>query len=160
MKRFVFFIFLFFGAFYGAEVFAETKLVTAADPEAILEVAKGYGRASLGKDPQGDPHIEGKMGGLLYQILFYNCTQGANCKSIQFFAIWRKTEKKVPLNVLNEWNSERLFGYSVRDKEGQIRLLMDVFFPHGMTEELLDSYFSVWEILMKEFHITVMEKFL
>ncbi len=159
MKCFVFFIFLFFGAFYGSEAFAETKLVTAADPKAILEVAKGYGRASLGKDSQGDPHIEGKMGGLLYQIVFHYCTQGANCKSIQFFAGWRKTQKEVPLDVINKWNSERLFAYSVRDKEGQIRLLMDVFFPYGMTEELLDSYFSVWKILMKEFHATVMEKF-
>lgn len=160
MKRFVFLIILFFGSFYSSESFAEVKLVTAADPEAILEVAKGYGRASLNKDPQGDPNIEGKMGGLAYQIIFYNCTQGANCKSIQFFAIWRKTEKEVPLDVLNEWNGERLFCHSVRDKEGQVRLLMDVFIPHGMTEKLLDSHFSVWEILMKEFHTTVMDKFL
>ncbi len=138
--------------------FAQEKLVTADDPNSILEVAKGYGRASLSKDSQGDPWIEGKMDGLVYNIFFYGCKNGINCESIQLETGWGKDAKKLSLDEINEWNSKKLFVRSMINKNGLVRLHMEILLRFEVTEKNLDACFDVWRALMKEFHNTVMVK--
>ena len=138
--------------------FAAEKLITAQEPNAILEVSKGYGRATLSKDSHGDPWIEGKMDGLVYSVFFYGCKNGTNCENIQFETGWGKDAKNVSLDELNEWNRKKLFATSLINKKGLIRLRMDVLMRFGVTEKNLDACFDAWRSLMKEFHSTVMAK--
>jgi hypothetical protein len=136
--------------------FAAERLITAQEPDVILEMAKGYGRASLSKDNDGDPWIEGKIDGLVYNIFFYGCKSGTDCESIQFEAGWGKDVKEISLDELNEWNRRKLFASSLINKNGLVRLHMDVLLRFGVTEKNLDEHFTVWRSLMKEFHGTVM----
>ena len=55
------------------------EIVSAQEQEAILNVAKGFGSASLDKDSDGDPMIVGRVEGTKYVIFFYggdNVNQG------------------------------------------------------------------------------------
>lgn len=142
----------------GSNAFAEEKLITANNPNSILELAKGYGRASLTKDSVGDPLIEAKMDGLVYNIYFYGCTEGENCGSIQFETGWSEDSRKITLDEINDWNNRKLFAHSLLNKSGNVRLRMDVLLRHGSTEKNLDGYFDVWSTLMKEFQNTVIAK--
>src|SRR5262245_40403120 len=63
---------------------SDGSLLTFADPDVILDVAKGYGSANLQKDGDGNPQIAGRIEGVKYSVLFYGCSNGANCRSIQF----------------------------------------------------------------------------
>lgn len=157
MRKYVHIIILcgLFSLLSAPMAFAEEKLITA-DPDAILEAAKGYGRASLVKDNQGDPLIEGKIDGLLYSIVFYGCKNGKNCENIQFETGWGENAKKISLDDINGWNRKKLFVTSFINKDGFVRLRMDIMLQYGVTEKNLDACFDAWVSLMREFHITVM----
>ncbi len=62
----------------------DSEIITAPDPAAILDIAKGYGSAKLDKDDGGDPMVSGRLEGMKYLIYFYGCENHENCKSIQF----------------------------------------------------------------------------
>ncbi|GEM_PF-6816669 len=38
-----------------------TEMINAENPEAILDIAKGFGSARLKKDREGDPMISGRI---------------------------------------------------------------------------------------------------
>ena len=63
-------------------------LIDATMPDKILEIAKGFGTASLDKDNVGDPRITGRIDGQKYTIHFYGCLNGKDCDDIQFYTYW------------------------------------------------------------------------
>lgn len=50
----------------------------------ILNLARGYGSATLETQSNGDPKIEGKIEGVSYQVFFMNCTDNKNCEDLNF----------------------------------------------------------------------------
>jgi len=58
--------------------------VCAADPAGIAALMQDEGyRAKLGKARDGDPMIE-SAAGYDFTVQFYQCTEGKDCKSLQF----------------------------------------------------------------------------
>lgn len=137
-------------AAYSAEI------VTAENPEIILNTAKGYGSAKLKKDSDGDPFIIGRIDGNKYGIFFYGCTDGKECDDIQFKAIWGA--ENVTMDDVNGWNAKKKFGTAYIDSDGDVSLKMSVNIDYGVTEENLDDSFNWWNIALKGFRKDVLKR--
>ena len=60
-------------------------LLSGGDTAEILNAARGYGSATLATQSNGDPQINGKIGGITYQVYFRNCTDGKDCEDLNFY---------------------------------------------------------------------------
>jgi hypothetical protein len=116
-----------------------SDLITFADPDVILDIAKGYGSANLEKDSDGNPQIAGRLEGVKYWVYFYGCTNGANCRSIQF-----STGYTDPFTAAkaNEWNYQYRYVKAYESKGSNFR--MDVDFQGGISHDNLDAQFDTW----------------
>lgn len=124
-------------------------IISASDPKAILDIAKGFGRASLEKDKDGDPKIVGRINGKLYQILFFGCTDNEDCDNIQFQAGWSNT--KITLPQINRWNRGKRFGKAYLDADNDPVIEMDVNTDYGITRKNLEDTFDYWVKVLSSF---------
>ncbi len=125
---------------FSAHAALSEDVLTHPEPEMILEIAKGFGAATLDEDGSGDPMVAGRMQGMKYVIYFYGCKEGKNCRSIQFSSGYTddfSTERA------NEWNLKYRWirAYS---KEGS-NFKMDVDFAGGITKANVEAQFATWE---------------
>jgi hypothetical protein len=120
-------------------------LITFADPEVVLNVAKGYGAANLDKDSDGNPMVSGRLEGVKYSIYFYSCQDGKNCRSMQF-----STGYSDPFTAAkaNEWNYKFRWIKAYESNGSNFR--MDVDFKGGISRENLDAQFETWDSLITE----------
>lgn len=118
------------------------NIVSAENPAAILNIAKGYGSAELKKDSSNDPLIVGRIDGNKYGIFFYGCQNGKECDDIQFVASWGGA--RVSLRDVNRWNHKKRFGKAYIDDDGDPVLLMSVNIDHGVTQDNLEDTFNWW----------------
>ncbi|MBV0933316.1 YbjN domain-containing protein [Marinobacterium weihaiense] len=125
------------------------SLVSATTPERIVDVARGFGSASLSTDNYGDPLITGRIEGIKYGIFFYSCTDNADCKDVQFSAVW--SDINVSLSRLNEWNREMRFGKAYLDADGDPTLEMAVNLRHGVSQNNLDDTIDWWRVASTDF---------
>jgi len=137
-----------------APVAKAQQLVTAGQPEEIENIARGYGSANLTEDNRGDPMVTGRIDGTRYQVLFYGCTNGAECRSIQFSAGWI-TDGAVSRAQIGEWNRTRRFGKAFLDNEGDPVLQWDVNLFGGVSRRNLDDTFDWWRIVLAQFEDSV-----
>jgi len=128
--------------------FAQT-LITGADTDEILNVAKGYGAATLTTQSNGDPQITGKIDGIAYQVYFSNCTDNANCEDLNFYAGF--LDLKPTLEVINDWNFNKRFSRAYLDQDKDACVEMDVDLVAGVTPEYLDGQFNVWNLILTQF---------
>ncbi len=129
-------------------------LISAKDPKAILNIARGFGMAKLKKDIFGDPLIVGRINGTKYSIYFYNCRKNRNCKVIAFKAGWEG--KKVSLEKINKWNKDNIFGTAYKVDEETVKLKLPVDLEYGVTEENLEDIFERWTSILKDFESEVL----
>lgn len=140
----------------GTQVSAD-ELIDATKPEAILNIAKGFGSAKLSKDSEGDPLITGRIRGTRYGIYFYGCdSEGADCDDIQFNAAWSNV--KVSLEAINQWNAQKRYGKAFIDSEGDPVIQMTVNLDYGVSESNLDDTFNWWTKALDGFIEEVVEK--
>ena len=128
---------------------AEDEIITAPDPTAILEVAKGYGSAKLDKDDGGDPMISGRLQGMKYVVYFYGCENHENCKSIQFSSGFTDA---FSVERANAWNEKYRWVKAFAADGSNFK--MDVSFRGGITKANLEEQFSNWDSMttdIKEF---------
>lgn len=141
----------------GTTTVGAAQLVTAEEPEQILEIAKGFGSARLKKDSTGDPMIVGRMNGTKYGIYFYGCNkQHKECDDIKFGAGW--SGETVSLKKINEWNRAKRFGTAYLDKEGDPNVDMAVNLDYGVSVENLEDTFNFWSLILKSFRKEVLGK--
>ena len=123
-------------------VFAQTT-IDATNPSAVLDVASGWGSATLEKDTSGRPKIRGRAKGHAYVIWFAGCTDGQNCRLMKLWAGYKKPG--VTLTTINEWNRTKRFGKAYLTKQGtsivEIWMNMD---EGGILRSNLDDTFSIW----------------
>jgi len=131
------------------------KLVSADDPEAILDIAKGYGSAELTTDAEGDPKIVGRMKGTRYSVMFYGCDNGKYCDDIQFTASW--SGYKVSMNEINTWNKNMRYGKAYLDDDNDPTLEIAVNLNHGVTRTNLDDTFDWWGVALDGFEEDVLK---
>lgn len=124
-------------------VHAETvkaEVYTTADPELVLELAKGFGSASLDKDESGDPMISGRAQGMKYVILFYGCTDAEKCRSIQLSTGYTDA---YTADKANEWNTKFRW-IKAYDKDGS-NFKMDIDFKGGITRDNVEAQLATWD---------------
>jgi hypothetical protein len=134
-------------------VHADT-LVSAAEPQAILDIAKGFGSAELATDDDGDPMIAGRMAGTRYAVFFYGCQDGTACQNIQFSAGW--SGYQVSAGELHDWNAQSLFGKAYLDEVGDPILELAVNLKYGVSRKNLDDTFDWWKVVLKGFENDVL----
>jgi hypothetical protein len=127
------------------------ELIDATDPVGVLNVVRDHGDATLSKDTLGDPLIEGVIEEKDYRLLFYNCTEGRDCKSLMFSATW-KTEKLTDA-MMSDWNRGQRFGKAYLDTEGQATVEMNVNLHGGVSRANLDDTVDWWRLVLIEFPI-------
>lgn len=132
------------------------NIISAENPDAILNIAKGYGSATLEKDSSNDPFITGRIDGTKYIILFYGCSNGKECDEIQFVAAW--AGEKVSMDDINAWNRDKKFGKAYLDQDGDPRLEMTVNLDYGVTQRNLDDTFDWWTKALARFKRDVLKK--
>lgn len=121
--------------------------VTAAEVAASMK-AGGY-TTELSKDSTGDPMIKGKLGELMFRILFYDCNASQRCKSIQYLASW--DEANYPSAKANTWNITMRYGRVAIDKEGYPVVIMDVDLERGATTEALENWSETWKAVLQSY---------
>lgn len=119
--------------------------ISSTNPAGIAAFLKQKGyRAELATDKTGEPYINSATGGTDFTIVFYNCTKGKDCTTIQFFS-WFK-EDKFSVSKANEWNKQWRFASLYLDDEANTCLQMDLNLDKGgMSEELFGDNLLLWE---------------
>lgn len=135
----------------GNAAAAGVGMVSAKDPQKIVEIAKGFGTATLEKDSSGDPKITGRIDGTRYMILFFGCTNNKDCSSIQFAAGWSMPkDKRLSIAQMNEWNKTKRFGKAYIDDENDPVIEMDLPL-YDVPVAYLEDSFEWWQAAVGEF---------
>jgi hypothetical protein len=139
------------GAFLAATaVSAQAQtIITGAEVDEILNIARGYGSASLETQSNGDPRITGKVEGVTYQVYFMNCTNNTNCEDLNFYAGF--LDNKQTLEVINAWNRDKRFGKAYLDADLDAVVEYDVNLERGVTRENLDAAFNLWTLILDQY---------
>lgn len=132
-------------------------LVDATRPESVLEIAKGFGIATLERDMSGDPKITGRIDGKRYSLMFYGCKQGGECKDIQFIAFWPASQSP-GLQALNAWHQTKRFGTAYLDKDGDVVLKLPVNVEYGVNPRNLEDSFLWWQVAVRGFRKEVVKE--
>lgn len=120
-------------------------IVKIADPDIVLDVAKGFGSATLEKDSAGDPMISGRLQGVKYSVWFYGCKEAKNCRSIQLSTGYTDD---FSIEKANEWNTK--FRWIKAYAGDGSNFKMDVDFYGGVTREFIEAQFSTWDSLITD----------
>ena len=115
----------------------------------ILNIARGYGSATLETQSNGDPKISGRVEGVTYQVFFMNCTDNASCEDLNFYAGF--LDNKQTLDVINAWNRDKRFGKAYLDSDLDAVVEFDVNLEHGVTRENLDAAFGLWTLILDQY---------
>ena len=138
---------------------AHAELVNATDPATIEAIVESQGwPATIVAKPGDDPYIESNRNGLKFLVLFMNCEDHKNCKTLQYYMGFSDA-KDVSLDRLNQWNRTKRFARAYRDDEGDPVLEMDVDVDFaGIPRENLSETLNTWSSLMDSFREYVFEK--
>lgn len=131
---------------------AQAQTVTATNPASIVKVLQDNGyRAELSKDPTGDPMIKSASSGSNFTVLFYGCTDGRDCATVQFFAGYTDAANN-SATAMNEWNAKNRFGRAYVTDKGAARLEMDLDLDDGgMSTALFEDNIEFWVTIMANF---------
>lgn len=125
------------------------ELITAADPSGILNIARGYGSATLAEQSNGDPKITGKVNGITYQVYFRNCTDNKNCEDLNFYLGF--LDVKPSMDTINTWNAEKRFSRAYLDVDKDAVVEWDLDLQVGVTAEYMDKTFELWTLVIDAF---------
>ena len=124
-------------------------MVDGTNVDEIANVARGYGSVTMDKASNGDPMISGKIEGVSYYLFFRNCTDNANCEDLNFYAGF--LDNKQTMDAINAWNRDKRFGKAYLDSDLDAVIEFDVNVEYGISDKNLDSTFSVWSLILKQF---------
>ena len=135
---------------------AESDLVTAGEPERILEIANQLGKAEMSTTKSGDPRIIGKIKDKPYSIFFYGCKENKNCTQIQFTALW--TGYDVSAESVVKWSWDRgSFSKAHMDSDKNLWLRMPINLAKGVSLGNLKNSFIWWSVLTASFEKEVLK---
>ncbi|MBX3571483.1 MAG: YbjN domain-containing protein [Mesorhizobium sp.] len=125
---------------FAASAQEQAQVYMTADADLVLELAKGFGSASLEKDSSGDPMINGRIQGMKYVIWFYGCKEAKDCRSIQLSSGYTD---EYSAEKANEWNAKYRW-IKAYEKDGS-NFKMDVDFKGGITRANLEAQLATWD---------------
>jgi hypothetical protein len=131
--------------------------ITAAEVAKVMQ-QKGF-RAEISTDKDGDPTIASADSGLKFDVYFYNCDKQAvkSCKVVQFVR-GVDLDNGTSMKVINDWNSDRLYGTAWLDDENDPYLGITLTFAGGVTEEHLAETLLIFTTNMGRFNKSLYEK--
>ena len=124
-------------------------IVDGSNVDEILNLAREHGSADLTKQDNGNPKITGKIKGVVYHILFQNCTDNRDCEDVQFYAGF--LDNNPTLEVINAWNAEKRFGRAYLDQDSDASVEFDVNLQYGVTRKNLNAAFLVWALILDRY---------
>lgn len=126
-------------------------LVDASDADIIAALIQDEGyRALAGTDGVGDPMITSSANGYDFDVFFYGCTDGENCRDIQF-SVTFDLEDGMSLTRAQDFNLEKRWAKVYLDEESDPRLEMDVNMYGGVSATNFNDTLDWWVIIMNEF---------
>ena len=133
---------------------ALAQQLRASDPQSFVDFLfdEGY-RPELSTDQVGDPMILFRYEGETEYLLFYDCTENADCLAVQFFSGYQMDEA-VPLDVINEWNGglTRRFTRAFNREDGTVSFEMDIATSRdGISARDFLDLLSLWLMRKDEF---------
>jgi hypothetical protein len=131
---------------------ANAAMVRAQDPQSIVAALQGAGyNAQLGTDKTGDPMVTSAVSGTKFQVLFYNCTDHKDCRTVQFYSGYH-LDKPVALEHMNAFAQENRFGRAYLDKDNDPCLAMDVDLDDGgLSPALFIDNIEFWSTILNDF---------
>jgi len=126
--------------------------IVATDATSIANFFLGEGtEPSIETDNTGDPKIKIDHYGTDFVIYFYGCSDGQNCKSIQFYSGYR-TDGGVRLSKINEWNADNRYAFAYISESGNARIEQDLYLGNtGVSSDDFAKIVGVWVRSVKEF---------
>jgi hypothetical protein len=124
-------------------------VIDGSQVDEILNIARGYGSATLETQSNGDPKISGKIDGVTYQVYFMNCTDNKNCEDLNFYAGF--LDNKQTLEAINAWNRDKRFGKAYLDSDLDAVIEYDINLEHGVSQKNLDAAFSLWSLVLGQY---------
>ncbi|MDG2003065.1 MAG: YbjN domain-containing protein [Novosphingobium sp.] len=124
--------------------------ICAADPGSIVAAmqAEGY-QAKLGTAKDGDPMIDSGASGYDFTVQFYDCTEGKDCKSIQFLVIFKDDGTNTP-ELANRWNKAKRFVQMAARDNGSLWLSYDVTTVGGLNQANFADTIDWWAVMLSQ----------
>lgn len=146
-------------AFASFAVPAHAELVNAKNPTAIKAILESQGwPATLVQETDKDPYLESSRNGLKFLVLFMNCADHRDCKTLQYYMGFNDA-KNTSLDRLNQWNKDKRFARAYRDEEGDPVLEMDVDLDFsGLPRENIGETLNTWASLMDSYRDFIFAK--
>jgi hypothetical protein len=119
-------------------------------PEVASVLTDAGFATQLGKDTQGNPMIDGDIGGYKYRIFFYGCTAGAGCGDLQFHAVFNN-DSNVTDDKINAYNRDNRFGQAYFQQDGSIGLDMSATVRGGISPDHLKAVIAWWKTTLTQF---------
>ena len=137
-----------------AFTFGNSKPQVPADPWEIIHIARENGEAQVSRDKLRDPLILAEADDVAYEISFYDCHLGRNCKTVLFRAKllnpdWRGEHPEI--EIIDDWNAAKLFGRAILAESGHAILEHPVAMGPGMSRETMRATFRAWTRALEEF---------
>jgi len=134
----------------GTAFAAQTQaMIDGNSTDELLNIARGYGSATLETQDSGDPKISGKIEGVTYQVYFMNCTENKDCEDLNFYAGF--LDNKQTLEVINAWNRDKRFGKAYLDSDLDAVIEFDLNLEHGISRDNADAAFSLWSLILDQY---------
>jgi hypothetical protein len=134
----------------GSAQAAETgMLIDGSDVDAIVNIARDYGSATIGIQDSGQPKIAGLIGGVGYAVFFQNCTARNVCDDINLYAGF--LDSKPTQDQMNQGNASKRFGRAYIDPDGDAALEMDINLKNGISPANLSASFALWRLMLTQF---------
>lgn len=134
----------------GQAAVAET--LAAGDPAVVAALMEDYGyRTELQYDAEGQAYIGSATEGLNFEIDFYFCDRGRDCKLMALLASFT-LDATVPVAMADTWNQEHIFGRAFRGEEAN-RIYIDhvVLTEGGLTRDNIAYVLSSWNNVIVDF---------
>ncbi|MEO1919183.1 MAG: YbjN domain-containing protein [Paracoccaceae bacterium] len=127
------------------------SLVDASDVNVIATLIQNEGyRAVIGADSIGDPLIRSAANGYDFNVFFYGCTDGENCRDIQFSVIF-DMEDGMSLTKAQDFNLEKRWAKVYLDEDSDPWLEMDYNMYGGVSETNFNDTLDWWVVIMDKF---------
>jgi hypothetical protein len=108
------------------------QVYTAVTADEVGKVLDGLGyAASIGKDSEGDPQIQFKVGSAPIYVDFYGCKAGVCTSTLLYYGI--DLDKGTTLDKVNAWNADNRFNRGYLDEDKDPVLESDLDFAGGTT---------------------------
>lgn len=126
------------------------------DPKVIARVMTEMGMpATQGKDVEGQPMLESKVDGTLFNVYFYECSP--LCRRMQLVTGFSLT-KPMSAEDANAWNRDNPFGKVVLSEAGDPYLEMDIgVADDGLGRKNLEDTLNTWRAVLGDFRDSISE---